>query len=331
MRFSHLASHIAGAAVCVQSLALLPVTTPPPAIPTGTQLHLLQHRDAITALSTCGFLNGDPAKSWVAPRGFNCRVDTLHGIWGFCPTTVVSATDCGLGGYCFDAGPCSKGCGKESLRDNPQVTTWTCPEADDNADAKFCTTASLIFGPDQTYDYIDCARQLGKATYFVSPTAPLSITSTSTTNSPSSSASSLSMTTRMKSPTPAINTSATIVPTAGRNGTIPTDPPRGDNLNSSSVSNNTGPIVGGTIGGLTLVVGSVIGVLYLSKNNWGRRPDTAMHNGQESGKGITDTSEAEVKLPSELPGGYQKPLGELGTHNAGWAPVATPVELPAET
>lgn len=102
-------------------VAMLTLVTPPPPAPTQ---HRLQGRDAITALSTCGFLNGDPSQPWVAPKGFNCRVDTLHGIWGFCPTTVISATDCGLGAFCFDAGPCSSGCGRANLRNNPQVRTW---------------------------------------------------------------------------------------------------------------------------------------------------------------------------------------------------------------
>jgi hypothetical protein len=92
--------------------------------PSGTAFpHHLEGREAITALSTCGFRDGDPAKSWVASDGFNCRVDTLHGIWGFCPTTVIAATDCGLGGFCFDAGPCRTGCGRASLKNNPNVKT----------------------------------------------------------------------------------------------------------------------------------------------------------------------------------------------------------------
>jgi hypothetical protein len=72
---------------------------------------------------TCGYRDGDPAQAWLAPSGYDCRVDTSHGIWGFCPTTVIAATDCGLGGYCFDTNTCTSGCGK--LSNNPAITTWT--------------------------------------------------------------------------------------------------------------------------------------------------------------------------------------------------------------
>lgn len=120
MNLRHLITFLFNSAGCFSALIF---TLPPPG-PTETT-RIPQVRDAITTLSTCGFLNGDASKPWVAPAGFNCRVDTLHGIWGFCPTTVISPTDCGLGAFCFDDGPCKTGCGRESLRNNPKVTTWT--------------------------------------------------------------------------------------------------------------------------------------------------------------------------------------------------------------
>lgn len=107
---------LAGSGRCVDAIALI---APAPAAP------MIHGREVKTAFSTCGYLNGDPALSWVAGQGFNCRVDIAQGVWGFCPTSVVAASDCGLGGFCFDAGPCSKGCGRASLKDNPKVTTWT--------------------------------------------------------------------------------------------------------------------------------------------------------------------------------------------------------------
>jgi hypothetical protein len=116
--FSLVVSFIASTRL-IYALALV---TPAPPLPTTL---LDQRRDAGSGSSTCGFLNGDPSKPWIAPKGFNCRVDTLNGIWGFCPVTVVAETDCGFGAYCFDNGPCSTGCGRASLRNNPRVTTWT--------------------------------------------------------------------------------------------------------------------------------------------------------------------------------------------------------------
>ena len=71
----------------------------------------LRKRQTTSQISTCGYDNGDPTKPRTANSGFNCRVDTKHGLWGFCPTTVIAATDCGLAGYCIDGSNCSGGCG----------------------------------------------------------------------------------------------------------------------------------------------------------------------------------------------------------------------------
>jgi hypothetical protein len=64
----------------------------------------------VTQFSTI-FLGGDATKTRTANGGFDCRVDLLHDLWGFCPNTVVAATDCGLAGSCVDSFGCSKGCG----------------------------------------------------------------------------------------------------------------------------------------------------------------------------------------------------------------------------
>jgi hypothetical protein len=71
----------------------------------------LKKRQTAALISTCGYDNGNPTKPRTANSGFNCRVDTKNGLWGFCPTTVISASDCGLAGNCVDANACSGGCG----------------------------------------------------------------------------------------------------------------------------------------------------------------------------------------------------------------------------
>lgn len=75
-----------------------------------------------TEMSTCGYENGDPKKIRTANPGFDCRVDTMNGLWGFCPVTVIAATDCGLAGSCVDHGSCSGGCGKTA---DTKLTTFT--------------------------------------------------------------------------------------------------------------------------------------------------------------------------------------------------------------
>jgi hypothetical protein len=72
--------------------------------------------------STCGYNNGDPSQPRTAGTGDSCRTDTLNSLWGFCPTTVIEATDCGLGGNCVDSHACTSGCG---IFGNPSITTWT--------------------------------------------------------------------------------------------------------------------------------------------------------------------------------------------------------------
>ena len=76
-----------------------------------------------TGVSTCGYLNGDPSKPRTASSGSDCRVDAVNGIWGVCPTTVTSATDCGFAGVCVDVGTCSLGCGLIE-NSNATSTTW---------------------------------------------------------------------------------------------------------------------------------------------------------------------------------------------------------------
>lgn len=71
---------------------------------------------------TCGYRDGDPDQPRTANPGFDCRVDTQHALWGFCPTTVIAATDCGLAGSCVDSHGCSSGCG---LIASTALTTFT--------------------------------------------------------------------------------------------------------------------------------------------------------------------------------------------------------------
>jgi hypothetical protein len=74
----------------------------------------------VTQFSTI-FVTGDASNVRTANPGFDCRVDLLHDLWGFCPNTVIAATDCGLAGSCVDSFSCSKGCGFT----NAPLTTFT--------------------------------------------------------------------------------------------------------------------------------------------------------------------------------------------------------------
>ena len=71
---------------------------------------------------TCGYVDGDAARPRTADDGYNCRVDVAHGLWGFCPKSVVYARDCGLAAACIDRGSCSRGCG---ILEEASLTTFT--------------------------------------------------------------------------------------------------------------------------------------------------------------------------------------------------------------
>lgn len=86
----------------------------------GTNLD--KRADIPERMSNCGFLNGDPKKGRTANPGWDCQVDTVNGLWGFCPVTVTTATDCGFAGSCVDQGSCSSGCGQTAMS---QLTTYT--------------------------------------------------------------------------------------------------------------------------------------------------------------------------------------------------------------
>lgn len=84
----------------------------------------LEERQASSAMTTCGYKNGDPNQARTADSGFDCRFDTSNGLWGFCPTTVKAVPSCGLAGYCVDAHSCNSGCGTISNRKDITTITW---------------------------------------------------------------------------------------------------------------------------------------------------------------------------------------------------------------
>lgn len=85
-------------------------------------------RRITTEMSTCGYKDGNPSSIRTANSGYDCRFDVVNGLWGFCPTTVIAATDCGLAGYCVDNYQCSGGCGSLSGQDDITTFTWSvCP------------------------------------------------------------------------------------------------------------------------------------------------------------------------------------------------------------
>lgn len=79
----------------------------------------LRRRQITSSNPTCGYLDGDPDQPRTADSGFTCRVDTENALWGSCPVSVISASDCGLAAACVDSYACIRGCG------TPKTTSLT--------------------------------------------------------------------------------------------------------------------------------------------------------------------------------------------------------------
>ncbi|KAM5343369.1 hypothetical protein ACJ41O_011906 [Fusarium nematophilum] len=225
-----------------------------------------------TELSTCGYLDGDPEKVRTADSGFNCRVDTRNGLWGFCPTTVLAAVDCGLAGSCVDAHDCSDGCG---MTDSKDLTTFTC------SSKSFCSIALLTFGVDQTYSYVACGAAARTEHYYNTPTAEAKTTSSETSASapassiaqPSKTASEDPATTASEDTTDPTQSSAEDTAESTTRDTSQASPEEatGDEASSSGSSTPIGAIIGGVIGGLVVICGTAIAAIYLLRRNRSRK------------------------------------------------------------
>jgi hypothetical protein len=73
----------------------------------------------------CGYMDGDPQIARSAAPGYECRVDTSNGLWGFCLTTMIASHDCYLAGVCVDTHSCTEGCGRLSGRADITTLTWS--------------------------------------------------------------------------------------------------------------------------------------------------------------------------------------------------------------
>ncbi|EWZ39290.1 uncharacterized protein FOBCDRAFT_320435 [Fusarium oxysporum Fo47] len=233
--------------------AVFPPVTKAPFLPQPS--NILELWAISTELSTCGYLDGDRKKKRTADSGFNCRVDTRNGLWGFCPTTVLTASDCGLAGSCVDRHDCSDGCGMTGSKD---LTTFT-------SDRKsFCSMALLTFGVDQTYSYIACGTKATTDHCYITPT----IGTTTTSESSKSTTSETSQTSSVTSS----DTASSIPDITQSASTEAISSSSEEDSSSGSSSPNLGAIIGGVIGGLIVICGTIITAIFLLRRN--RSKDT---------------------------------------------------------
>ncbi|KAG6037758.1 hypothetical protein E4U41_004787 [Claviceps citrina] len=223
-----------------------------------------------TELSTCGYQDGDAKKSRTANSGYNCRVETAHGIWGFCPTTVIAATDCGLAGGCLDNYSCSS-----------TYTNYACA------------------GSPKTDHYlaVPTARQDDTR-----PTSQVAAAKSLTNSAASSHPSEDGKSDRPDDTNP---TSQHAVPaTTSSTNTAAGGPPSGDGgSDAAAPNNNIGPIVGGVLGGIALLCASGLAAIHLLSRSRsgrsGRSKSPPVPLGPASGDG--DSGGENTRGRSELP------------------------------
>ncbi|KAL3955554.1 hypothetical protein ACCO45_011117 [Purpureocillium lilacinum] len=271
----------------------------------------LQHRNALRQrrainpqLSTCGFLNGDPSKPRAAAPGYNCRVDAERGIWGFCPTSVIYARDCGFIGSCVDDHGCSSACG---FPDKSESTTFTC------TGAQYCTTALLTFGTNQIYSYLACGTGALVEHYLNSLTAETTTIAESTSR-PGTEATKAATTRTSPTSLPAEtsrsnSTTVTTSQSPSNSFAMATGSSSSQEQRSNDGTSNVSAIVGGAVGGIALVCASAIAIVYLVRRTRAVVPDRndvpSELAGDTADSGCFNAAQEEVEpkalwMPSEL-------------------------------
>ncbi|KAK3905576.1 hypothetical protein C8A05DRAFT_12600 [Staphylotrichum tortipilum] len=256
---------------------------------------------------------GDPSVRRTADSGYEIRVDTTNGAWGFCATK--NANQCDMGDTCVDDTTCTAGCGFG----NKALKTWTCPHG------RFCSTALLTLSdPAGVYTNLGCGDKPNITDrYQAWTTTPKPSTSTST-STPSSS----STTSPTTSPsTPGQTTPAASAGSGAPNPASSPSSPSSPSTLSPDPPNNTPAIIGAVVGCVSLICLSVVAVFLIRRSRHaaaGTAAAAAAAGGGGGGGGVDAGAAAGgggVGATAERGGGG----GGVGYNNS--KPV---MELPAE-
>ncbi|KAK3376344.1 hypothetical protein B0T24DRAFT_218214 [Lasiosphaeria ovina] len=302
-----------------------------------TTTNILHNRGVIDAKFATIYYSGDSANAREPATGYDCRVDGLNNLWGFCPKTVIAATDCGLAGRCVDDHSCTSGCGfTEST-----LMTITCSESQ----FPFCSTVLLSLSDDvRTFSYIACGRGPSTDLYFAFTTDPPPKPTTPpppSSPAPSPSPPTVSPTPRTRSAsarsTPsktsslATPSSTTAYPTSATTSTTNSDPLSSSVSGSNNIgntndtsnatgANNLGPIVGAVVGSVALICVSLIVVLWLLRKRRVRElspgPGTS---GKDSVEADRDSATSQPQTLQTQPPSYKK-----HHWSGGWGPGELP-------
>ncbi|KAK1999306.1 hypothetical protein LX36DRAFT_574579 [Colletotrichum falcatum] len=346
-------SHVAQASPRAMNLRRGPVSAPKPTNApsrnsTGALNEDLRRRQVTSrASSVCGYYDGDPTKPRTADAGFGCREDIAHGLWGFCPTTVLAATDCGLAGNCVDSHSCRFSCGKTGIKG---LTTFTC------AEEQFCSTVVLAGSFEGGFSYIACGGKNTVETLFKEPTlaAVPSVTitpdpSTSPGALPSEPTSEAAASTSSPAPSSIPNHASepSSAPTRqsappASEATSPASEAIGDKP-SGAAPGNTGAIIGGAIGGVAMVCITVVAAIALRRNKNRHEPRKKKRTGRFRPWGRSPSSATKPPAYDQSKavqaGAQVQYVTEQAKTHAGWGPSevygsepwrnpAAPAELP---
>ncbi|KAK3987200.1 hypothetical protein QBC44DRAFT_128180 [Cladorrhinum sp. PSN332] len=267
-----------------------PLPTPPP----PRDLFALRRRRENTI---CGYINGDSAIPATCGAGSHCVLDTDSNVVGCCPNGEAVCT-AGVFTDCVDesSGP--------QTEVNPYI--FSCGGGQvcfrnifQGGYSQFgCGSAT-----DQGTIVMTSASGLSQALTFPTITVSYSVTKTSSSSS-SSSTSSSSTSTSSTSTRPSTSTSATSTPTSTSAPEAASDP-----------ANRTGAIVGGTIGGLAVLIALAALIAFLIRR---RQKNTRQGPGSIRGRPISPpkpgpgTGFTAINQDSEA---YESPISNGGPHN----------------
>ncbi|TEY59624.1 hypothetical protein BOTCAL_0190g00120 [Botryotinia calthae] len=261
------------------SLVVLPspIPTTTPKLPI-----ILEKRQVTTSAETCGYADGNAMFPRSAAPGYFCGKDTQNSLWSFC-SDAITAADCELYGYCFDKGACSAGCGVSGL-----ISTTCQP---------YCFSELLVSNY-QTYTHITCANAPGSAIWLAVPTITSpSPTTISSLSRAAVSISTLERTVTVSSSSFATNPKVSTSTPATISSTTALDPAATSKTGIASVSTEyssssmpVGAIIGGALGGLSLILLTVIALVML-KRRYTSTPKVAKNDPASELPGTTARSE----------------------------------------
>ncbi|KAI6350424.1 hypothetical protein MCOR25_010550 [Pyricularia grisea] len=214
----------------------------------------------LSALTACGYVDGDLKSVRGIPPGWDCRVDLQNSFFGLCETKVTSVKDCGFVHACVDSFKCTSGCGNFDLKfsSGSGYRQITC---DSDSNIPHCWDVVLDVAPESQYTWHACGP-------FSSTTHTYLLTTTSPSGA-SIVASSSSQTT----PTTAL----------GGNSTSGNDADSGQDAQSNnrgqSDTNNAAPIgviVGASLAGLVVLCCTILLALWIAKRRGSKDASAGM-------------------------------------------------------